>query len=118
MGRLHAHGRKLVQHRRQQLAVAADWGSIMAKPKERHTVAFMVGAILGGAAGAVYGLLNASRPGEATRADLTERWHDVEERAAQEIAQFEVEVSDRVADRVAGLAPHVDVTIGGTAPGR
>ncbi len=65
--------------------------------KERHTVAFVVGAALGGAAGAVYGLLNAPRPGAETRADLTERWHDVEERTAQEIANLETDVRDRFA---------------------
>jgi hypothetical protein len=32
-----------------------------------------------------------------TRADLTERWHDVGERTAQEIANLETEVRDRVA---------------------
>jgi gas vesicle protein len=65
--------------------------------KERHTVAFVLGAALGGAIGAVVGLMNAPRPGAATRAELTERWHDVEERAAQEIANLETEVRDRVA---------------------
>jgi gas vesicle protein len=65
--------------------------------RERHTVAFVLGAALGGAAGAVFGLMNAPRPGADTRADLTERWHDVEERAAQEIANLETEVRDRVA---------------------
>jgi gas vesicle protein len=65
--------------------------------KERHTMAFVVGAALGGAIGAVYGLMNAPRPGADTRADLTERWHDVGERTAQEISNFETEVRDRVA---------------------
>jgi gas vesicle protein len=79
--------------------------------KERHTVAFVVGAALGGAVGAVVGLMNAPRPGADTRADLTERWHDVEERAAQEIANFETEVRDRVAPetpRQGGLGATVD----------
>ena len=65
--------------------------------KEQHTVAFVLGAALGGAIGAVVGLMNAPRPGADTRADLTERWHDVEERAAQELANLETEVRDRVA---------------------
>jgi gas vesicle protein len=65
--------------------------------RERHTVAFVIGAALGGAVGAIYGLLNAPRPGAATRAELTERWHDVEERTAQEIAQVEQEVRERIA---------------------
>ncbi len=65
--------------------------------KERHTVAFVVGAALGGAIGAIYGLMNAPRPGADTRADLTERWHDVEERTAQEIAELETDVRERFA---------------------
>lgn len=65
--------------------------------KERHAVAFVMGAAIGGAIGAVYGLLNAPRAGDETRATLTERWHDVEERTAQEIANLETEVRDRVA---------------------
>ena len=65
--------------------------------KERHTVAFVSGAALGGVIGAVYGLMNAPRPGAQTRVDLTERWHDVSERTAQEIAHLETEVRDRVA---------------------
>jgi gas vesicle protein len=65
--------------------------------KERHTVAFVIGAALGGVIGAIYGLMNAPRPGAETRVDLTERWHDVSERTAQEIANLETEVRDRVA---------------------
>lgn len=65
--------------------------------KERHAIAFVVGAALGGAIGAVYGLLNAPRPGIEARIDLTERWHDVEERTAQEMTNLETEVRDRVA---------------------
>ena len=72
----------------------------MANTKERHTVAFVLGAALGGAIGAIFGLMNAPRPGAETRADLTERWHDVEERTAQEIANLETEVRDRVATDV------------------
>jgi gas vesicle protein len=64
--------------------------------KERHTVAFLVGAALGGAAGAIYGLLHAPRPGEVTIAELTERWHEIEDRAAEEIAVVESEVRERV----------------------
>jgi gas vesicle protein len=65
--------------------------------KERHTVAFVIGAALGGAIGALYGLMNAPRPGADTRANLTERWHDVGERTAQEIANLDSEVRDRIA---------------------
>jgi gas vesicle protein len=65
--------------------------------KERHALAFVIGAAIGGAIGAVYGLMNAPRPGIDTRINLTERWHDVEERTAQEIANLESEVRDRIA---------------------
>jgi gas vesicle protein len=82
--------------------------------RERHTVAFVVGAMLGGAFGAVYGLLNAPRPGAATRADLTERWHDVEERTAHEIAHLETEVRERIAvDEPPG--GNVDLTLDSAA---
>jgi hypothetical protein len=64
--------------------------------REGHPTAFILGAALGGALGAVYGLLNAPRPGPQTRAALTERWHDVEERAAEQIAQVETELRERV----------------------
>jgi gas vesicle protein len=76
--------------------------------RERHTVAFVIGAALGGAIGAIYGLVNAPRPGAATRADLTERWHDVEERTAQEIALIESEVRDRIAPE---WAPGGDIRV-------
>lgn len=65
--------------------------------KERHAVAFVLGAAIGGAIGAVAGLLNAPRPGIETRTDLTERWHDVEERTAEEITTFESGVRERLA---------------------
>jgi gas vesicle protein len=65
--------------------------------RERNTVAFVIGAAVGGAIGAIYGLMNAPRPGVDTRANLTERWHDVEERAAEEFANLESEVRDRFA---------------------
>ncbi len=64
---------------------------------ERHAVAFVVGAAVGGAIGAVYGLLNAPRPGIETRVELTERWHDVEERTAEEVATVEAGMRDRLA---------------------
>jgi gas vesicle protein len=69
----------------------------MTMAKERHAVAFVLGAAIGGAIGAVVGLLNAPRPGIETRTDLTERWHDVEERTAEEIVNFESGVRDRLA---------------------
>ncbi len=65
--------------------------------RERHAVAFVLGAAVGGAIGAIYGLLNAPRAGMETRLDLTERWHDVEQRTAREIADLESDVRDRIA---------------------
>ena len=82
--------------------------------KERHTVAFVVGAALGGAVGAIYGLMKAPRPGAQTRADLTERWHDVGERTAQEIANLETEVRDRVAPEWSSHG-RIDVRLDGPA---
>ena len=82
--------------------------------KERHTVAFVVGAALGGAVGAIYGLMNAPRPGAATRADLTERWHDVGERTAQEISNLETDVRDRVAPEWSSQG-RIDVRLDGPA---
>ena len=85
--------------------------------KERHPVAFLVGAVLGGAAGALFGLINAPRPGPRTRADLTERWHDVEERAAQEMAHLESEVRDRGGqDQTAEAEVEIEVTIDRSTP--
>lgn len=85
--------------------------------KERHPVAFLVGAAVGGVIGGVVGLLNAPRPGPETRARLTERWHDVEERTAQGIARVESGVHDRLGqgDSVAEEIEAVSVTIDGSA---
>jgi gas vesicle protein len=71
--------------------------------KERHPVAFLLGAALGGACGAVYGLLNAPRAGAKTRADLTERWHQIEDQAERGIVEIETQVNERV-DQVIGGA--------------
>lgn len=71
--------------------------------KERHPVAFLLGAAIGGAVGAVYGLLNAPRAGAETRSDLTERWHDIEDRTEQSIAEIETQVNERV-DQIVGSA--------------
>jgi gas vesicle protein len=76
--------------------------------KERHPVAFVMGAALGGAIGAIVGLMNAPRRGEATRARLTERWHDVEERTAEGIAQIETDVRARIAPE---WSPRSDIRV-------
>ena len=55
-------------------------------------------------------------PGADTRADLTERWHDVEERTAQEIANLETEVRDRVAARVAASRAGLGGTVNRPIP--
>jgi gas vesicle protein len=86
----------------------------MAKERQRHTVAFVIGAALGGAIGAVYGLMNAPRRGEDTRATLTERWHDVGERTAQEIANLETEMRDRIAPEWSPQG-RIDVRVDGPA---
>jgi hypothetical protein len=95
-----ARQRKNWYKRADSAGATAERRTTMANTKERHTVAFVLGAALGGAIGAIFGLMNAPRPGAETRADLTERWHDVEERTAQEIANLETEVRDRVATDV------------------
>ena len=77
--------------------------------KERHPVAFLLGAAIGGAVGAVYGLLNAPRAGVTTRADLTERWHQIEDRTEQSIAEVESQMSERI-DQAVG-----DATMDGPA---
>jgi hypothetical protein len=41
--------------------------------------------------------MKAPRPGAETRFDLGERWHDVEELAAEELVNIETEVRDRLA---------------------
>ncbi len=71
--------------------------------KERHPVAFLLGAAVGGAVGAVYGLLNAPRAGTETRSGLTERWHEIEDRTEQSIAEIESQVNERV-DQIVGSA--------------
>lgn len=82
--------------------------------RERHTIAFVIGAALGGAVGAIYGLMNAPRAGADTRAGLTERWHDVGERTAQEIANLETEMRGRIAPEWSSQG-RIDVRVDGSA---
>ena len=56
----------------------------MASP--RHDVAFVVGALVGSVAGAVYGLLNAPQPGWRTRADLSGYAEELGDRLAGRIS--------------------------------
>ena len=56
---------------------------------ERHDAAFVVGAVVGGVAGAVYALFNAPQAGERTRAELVARWNDAAERLAQGVAALD-----------------------------
>lgn len=70
--------------------------------QERHPVAFLIGAAVGGVFGGIVGLLNAPRPGPETRARLSERWHDVEELTAQGIARVEGEVQEHLGQEPTG----------------
>jgi hypothetical protein len=56
---------------------------------ERHDAAFIVGAVLGGLAGAAGVLFWAPQAGAQTRAQLGERWRDSTERLTQGIAGLE-----------------------------
>ena len=61
---------------------------------ERHDAAFIVGAVLGGLAGAGGPLFWAPQSGAQTRAQLTERWHDANERLVQGIAALDARARD------------------------
>lgn len=56
----------------------------MASP--RHDVAFVVGALVGSVAGALYGLLNAPQPGWRTRADLSGYAEELGDRLAARVS--------------------------------
>ena len=71
--------------------------------KEQYPVAFLLGAAVGGAVGAIYGLLKAPRAGAETRAGLTERWHQIEDQTEQSIAEIESQVNERV-EQIVGSA--------------
>lgn len=57
--------------------------------RERHDAAFMVGALLGGVAGGVYGLFWAPQAGVRTRADLASRWGEATAQARQTVGGAE-----------------------------
>ncbi len=74
---------------------------------ERHETAFLVGAVLGGIAGATYGLLNAPQSGAQTRAGLVAQWNAAVERVAQAVAGVEASLREVVGDDEAASAPTV-----------
>lgn len=57
--------------------------------RERHDAAFILGALLGGIAGGVVGLVWAPQAGARTRADLASGWTEATERAGQAVAGAE-----------------------------
>jgi YtxH-like protein len=72
---------------------------------ERHDAAFVVGAIIGGAAGATYALLNAPQAGRRTRAQLAEGLDAIAQRlldAATALQSFLQERGGPDADRAVG----------------
>lgn len=76
----------------------------MAAANDRHTAALVAGLLIGGATGAVYGLLNAPRPGAATRAALEAGWNDLLELTAEGIAALDNRVRARLVDLPAPAA--------------
>ena len=75
---------------------------------ERHDAAFIVGAILGGLAGAVGTLFWAPQSGAETRTQLAERWNAAAERAAQGVATVDTRARDLAARAGEGVAPVVE----------
>jgi hypothetical protein len=71
--------------------------------RERHETAFVVGAIAGGVAGAVWGLLNASVPGREARSELALQVERAADQLVIAAADFEV-----VARQWLGLDPAPD----------
>jgi hypothetical protein len=52
--------------------IAMEAAATMARREEGGTMAFWKGMVIGSMAGAVYGVINAQRPGAATRAKVVE----------------------------------------------
>ncbi len=73
--------------------------------RERHDAAFMVGALVGGVVGGLYGLFTAPQAGARTRADLARRWDDLAEQGAQAIAAADGRVRDALGRDQAPPAP-------------
>lgn len=70
--------------------------------RERHDTAFVVGAALGGVAGAVWGLLNATTTGAEARRDLRRRLDTAADRLVVAAAAAEVAARTRLARRDVG----------------
>lgn len=81
--------------------------------KESYGGTFVVGLLLGGAAGAAYGLLNAPSRGADSRAGLAGLWQDALELIAEGIS----EADNRVRSRLAGEEPLVAAGDGATTFG-
>ena len=75
---------------------------------ERHDAAFIVGAILGGLAGALGTLFWAPQSGAQTRTQLAERWNAAAERAAQGVATVDARTRELAARAGEGVAPVVE----------
>jgi len=77
---------------------------------ERHDAAFVVGAVLGGAAGAAYGLFSAPQAGRRTRDQLAEHADALVQRLADAVAGVRAQTGSTVAqvgDTVDGLVGRV-----------
>lgn len=81
--------------------------------KESYGGTFVVGLLLGGAAGAAYGLLNAPSRGADSRSGLAGLWQDALELFAEGIS----EADNRVRSRLAGEEPLVAAGDGATTFG-
>jgi len=73
---------------------------------ERHDAAFVVGAVLGGVAGAAYGLFSAPQAGRRTRGQLAEQGDAVVQRLADGVAALRAQTGSaaaQVGETVEGL---------------
>ena len=82
---------------------------------ERHDTAFVVGALLGGALGAVYALLNAPQSGRQTRSQLTGQV-DAVTRPARESAHGVQQRTKGAVDTVSSGAAHRASSVASAMP--
>ena len=75
---------------------------------QRHDAAFVVGAILGGLAGAAAVLFRAPQSGAQTRAQLAERWNAAAEQAAQAVAAADGRARELATRAGEGVAPVIE----------